>query len=605
MTRVCVAGAGTIGSLLAAHLARVVDVSVLTRREEHAVALNEHGLRVTGRADFTVPITAATDPAALEADLVIVACKGNDLEALAKRLGGHFGGATVMTVQNGLGAEEIVGAHGDWPLLSAVTFMSGTRHGDTQVEYILDTETWIGPYRATTGDDARLVAGLIESSGLEAEAFDDLRPAQWSKLIFNATVNTVAALTGLPHDSHFAEGPLGDLVHGLVDEGKAAAKAAGVELVEDPWEMNVLATRRGLRAQALDARGRRGASENGDRVDHRRSRARGCAAGNRCAVAHGALPARESEGSKLLVMRICIVGCGAVGSLFAANLAQLSDVEVWAYDASREHVDAINANGLRLSGAGEVLGRLRATTDAQELPQCEFGIVATKAMHTDAAITATAHAFAAGFVATVQNGLGNEETLARHVERVIRGTTFPAGKIVAPGHVQWDVKGDTTLGPFGATPLEAVERLADACTRSGMPTSAVPDARGPQWRKVIFNASTNPIGALTGLTHGRVCERPDLRELVSGLVDEGKAVAAAQGIELDADPEALIDHAARPEVAYDHKASMLQDVEARRTTEIDYLNGGIVRFGREHEVPTPLNEAIWALVKGVEDSWQQ
>jgi 2-dehydropantoate 2-reductase len=304
-------------------------------------------------------------------------------------------------------------------------------------------------------------------------------------------------------------------------------------------------------------------------------------------------------------VRICIVGCGAVGSLFAANLAQLDDVEVWAYDASQGHVDAINANGLRLSGAGEVLGRLTATTDASRLPACEFGIVATKAMHTGSAIEATAHAFAGGCVATVQNGLGNEETLAAHVERVIRGTTFPAGKLVEPGHVQWDVKGDTTLGPYGDTPLEQVELLADACTRAGMPTNAVRDARGPQWRKVIFNASTNPIGALTGLTHGRVCERPDLRALVTGLVDEGKAVAAAQGIVLDADPEALIDHAAKPEVAYGHKASMLQDVEARRTTEIDFLNGGIVRFGREHGVPTPLNEAIWALVKGVEQSWQQ
>jgi 2-dehydropantoate 2-reductase len=306
-------------------------------------------------------------------------------------------------------------------------------------------------------------------------------------------------------------------------------------------------------------------------------------------------------------MRICIVGCGAVGSLFAANLAQLEDVEVWAYDTSREHVDAINAHGLRLSGAGDVVGRLRATTDAQELPECDFGLVLTKAMHTEPAIAATAHAFASGSVATVQNGLGNEETLAKHVERVIRGTTFPAGKLVEPGHVQWDVKGDTTLGPFEAQPasFDEVQRLADACTRAGMPTHAVADARGPQWRKVIFNASTNPIGALTGLTHGRVCERPDLRALVSGLVDEGKAVAAAQQIELDADPEELIDHAAKPEVAYDHKASMLQDVEARRTTEIDFLNGGIVRFGREHGVPAPLNEAIWALVKGVEQSWQQ
>jgi 2-dehydropantoate 2-reductase len=300
-----------------------------------------------------------------------------------------------------------------------------------------------------------------------------------------------------------------------------------------------------------------------------------------------------------------VVGCGAVGSLFAANLAQLENVEVWAFDLDGEHVAAINEHGLRLSGAGEVLGELRATTNADDLPPSDFGIVATKCMHTAAAIEATAPAFATGAVCSVQNGVGNEEAIAQRVERVIRGTTFPAGRVVEPGHVQWDVKGDTTVGPFepSPAPMAEVGRLAEACTRAGLPTEAVADARGPQWRKLIFNAATNPIGALTGLTHGRVCEDPGLRRLVSQLVDEGKAVAAAQGIELDADPEELIDHAARPDVAYDHKASMLQDVEARRPTEIDYLNGGIVRFGREQGVPTPLNEAVTALIKGLEASW--
>jgi 2-dehydropantoate 2-reductase len=306
-------------------------------------------------------------------------------------------------------------------------------------------------------------------------------------------------------------------------------------------------------------------------------------------------------------MRVCVVGCGAVGSLFAASLAQLDDVEVWAYDLARDHVDAINQNGLRLTGADDVHTRPRATTDASELPACDFGIVATKAMHTDAAVEATAHAFATGCVATVQNGLGNEEAIARHCERVIRGTTFPAGKLLEPGVVQWDVKGDTTFGPFEErpAPFDEVQRLADACTRAGLPAHAVQDARGPQWRKVIFNAATNPLGALTGLTHGRVCERPDLRVLVTALVDEGKAVAGAQRIELDADPEELIDYAARPDVAYDHKASMLQDVEARRATEVDYLNGGIVEYGRRHGIPAPTHEAIWALVKGVEAAWAQ
>jgi 2-dehydropantoate 2-reductase len=252
VNRVCVAGAGVIGSLFAGYLARVVDVTVLTRREEHANALNDGGLRVSGRGDFTSRVTAATSPDALPApDLVIVASKGTDVDSIAARLAGHWQEATLMTVQNGIGADEIVAGHGTWPLLTAVTFMSGTRHADTHVEYVLDTATWIGPSRGTTVDDARAVAALIESSGLKAEAFEDLRPAQWSKLIFNATVNTVAAVTGLRHDPHFAAlgepSDLGFLVRNLMDEGKAVAAAAGVTLDEDPWEMNVLATQRGFR----------------------------------------------------------------------------------------------------------------------------------------------------------------------------------------------------------------------------------------------------------------------------------------------------------------------------------------------------------------------
>src|SRR5688500_15144777 len=117
------------------------------------------------------------------------------------------------------------------------------------VESVRDMETWHGPYNGTPYERVEELAALLQESGLKARPFEDLRPAQWSKLIFNATVNAVAALTGLPHDPHFAaeERPedLGHLVHALVDEGKAVAAAAGIELHEDPWEMNVLATRRG------------------------------------------------------------------------------------------------------------------------------------------------------------------------------------------------------------------------------------------------------------------------------------------------------------------------------------------------------------------------
>jgi 2-dehydropantoate 2-reductase len=248
--RTCIVGAGSIGSLFAAHLATVTDVLVLTRRADHARELNEQGLRVTGRHDFTARVTAAADPRDLpDFELGIVATKATGVEAAAESLGGRFPAATIMTVQNGLGAEEIVRAHGEWPLVSAVTFMSGTKHSDTHVEYILDTPTWLGPYADTPFERVQAIAQLLVDSGLKAEALPDLLPAQWSKLIFNATVNGVAALTGLPHDPHFAAegdpGDLGHLVHDLVDEGKRVAAAAGVELHDDPWEMNVLATKRG------------------------------------------------------------------------------------------------------------------------------------------------------------------------------------------------------------------------------------------------------------------------------------------------------------------------------------------------------------------------
>jgi 2-dehydropantoate 2-reductase len=241
-----------IGSLFAGHLARESETTVLCRREEHAAALNAHGLRVVGRHDFHAGVRAATSPEALpEPELTIVAVKTTELGSAVERLAGHWPGAALMTVQNGLGAEEAFAGRGPWRLISAVTFMSGTKHSDTEVEYILDTETWLGPYGETQYELVEEATDLLLRSDLKARAFRDLRPAQWSKLIFNATVNSVAALTGLPHDPHFALRDriedLGHLVYDLIAEGKEVAAAAGVELHEDPWEMNVHATQRGSR----------------------------------------------------------------------------------------------------------------------------------------------------------------------------------------------------------------------------------------------------------------------------------------------------------------------------------------------------------------------
>ena len=254
---VCIAGAGAIGSLFAGHLGSLVDTKVLVRRQEHADRLNREGLRVSGKSDLQTTVQASIDPAEVDdVDLLIIATKASAVEPVAKRIAGCFSGAAIMTVQNGLGCEDVVAQYGDWPMISSITFMSGVRHSDVHVEYELDTETWLGPWhqRGTRLEFAQAVAGLIAESGLKAKAFEDVRPAQWSKLLFNSVVNTIGAVTDLPHIRNFAKTDnvtdLGQMVSAMMDEGKRVASAQGIELYEDPWEMNVKAVNHGKTGEA-------------------------------------------------------------------------------------------------------------------------------------------------------------------------------------------------------------------------------------------------------------------------------------------------------------------------------------------------------------------
>jgi 2-dehydropantoate 2-reductase len=301
--------------------------------------------------------------------------------------------------------------------------------------------------------------------------------------------------------------------------------------------------------------------------------------------------------------RICIVGAGAIGGLFAAHLARLTDLEVWAFDASPEHVTAINADGLRISGHVELTGHVHARTDPDEVPACSLGIIATKGTVTEAAIAAAAPIFARAAVCSVQNGIGNEEVIAEHVPRVIRGVTLPAGHVVAPGVIHMVGPGPTWLGPFEPKPAasEEIERLASLLNESGLETHVRVDARGAQWTKLLFNACTNPLCALTGLTHGELCDYPPTIHLVDALLREGRAVADALGIELEDDPAELVYSAAKAN--YRHRPSMLQDVAAHRATEIATLNGGIVRAADGAGVGVPLHRAMVDLIRGVERSW--
>jgi len=244
--RIAIVGCGAIGSLYAAHLGRGgCEVWVFTRRTDHAHALNESGLRVSGTHEFHVRLRATSDPAQMpECEFGIVATKALQTEQAFAPVARKFDRGAVLSAQNGLGSEEILAKLTRGYVIRGTTFMSGTRHSDTHVQYELDTPTWMGPFELTNTPLTLVqeLAALITAGGLKAIALEDARPAQWSKLLFNSAVNGVSALTGLPHSPHFADrsqpSSLGHLLFDLLEEGKRVAAVLGVSLHEDPWEMN-------------------------------------------------------------------------------------------------------------------------------------------------------------------------------------------------------------------------------------------------------------------------------------------------------------------------------------------------------------------------------
>ena len=247
MKRICIIGCGSIGSLYAAHLARVAEVWAVVRRPEHARALNERGLHVTGGHEFHSHFRASHNPAELpKFDLGIVSCKCTQTAEALAPVAHLFDNGAILSAQNGLGAEEIIADLAKTYVIRGTTFMSGTRHDDTHVQYELDTATWMGPFEPTNTPFSlvKAAADLLVASGLKAVALEDARPAQWSKVIFNSSVNAVSALTELPHTLQYAQEnqftDLGHLLHDLIEEGKRVAAGLGIRLYEDPWEMNKL-----------------------------------------------------------------------------------------------------------------------------------------------------------------------------------------------------------------------------------------------------------------------------------------------------------------------------------------------------------------------------
>lgn len=303
--------------------------------------------------------------------------------------------------------------------------------------------------------------------------------------------------------------------------------------------------------------------------------------------------------------RIAIIGCGAIGSLYAAHLAR-GGSEVWVFTRRPEHAQALNEKGLRVSGTHEFHARLRASSDPARIPDCDFGIVATKVLQTEQAFRPVARKFDRGAVLSAQNGLGSEEILAKLTGGyIIRGTTFMSGTRHSDTNVQYELDTPTWMGPFEPTntPLALVQELAALIVAGGLKAIALEDARPAQWSKLLFNSAVNGVSALTGLPHSphfADCSQPSsLGHLLFDLLEEGKRVAAVLGVALHEDPWEMNKIGAQS----NHPTSMLYDVEHQQPTEVEFLAGAIAREAERAGVSAPLHTAVYRLIKGKEASW--
>src|SRR6266852_4835244 len=301
--------------------------------------------------------------------------------------------------------------------------------------------------------------------------------------------------------------------------------------------------------------------------------------------------------------RILIVGAGAIGGLYAAYLAKVAEVAV--LDTNRAHVDAIRKDGLKLTGCTESATKLAAFASAAEMGQRPFDavIILVKSQATEAAFASIRPALEGRPVlVTFQNGMGNEELLARISDLdVAHGVSFEAARYDGPGRVHHLVHGeDSWLGPARGK-VESIAWLGELMTRSGLPTKVVADPRGAIWGKFIFNSVMNPIGAIVQGVNAARYDVPEMRALIDDMAAECVRVAEALGIRLAFDPMYLVQKTPAGESPLTHHPGpMAQDLEAGRGTEIEGMTGYVVRKAKELGVPVPVTESVYRMAKGVE-----
>jgi 2-dehydropantoate 2-reductase len=299
-----------------------------------------------------------------------------------------------------------------------------------------------------------------------------------------------------------------------------------------------------------------------------------------------------------------MLGAGALGSAIGGTLA-VAGSEITLVDVHKPHVDAINAQGLRMRTAnGERVVRVNAAIDARGVGVVDLVIVLVKSFHTREAMQAATSLVGANTVVmSLQNGLGHEDILADVVGRqhVIAGKTYVGGVFLTPGHVIAGVENkETLIGELDGTITSRVQAIAAEFERAGLSTVVSANIYGTMWDKLLINVATGALAGITRLTYGDLYSVKEIEECAVAAVAEAMAVAEANGIELSIrDPHDAWVKAAEG-LPPDFKTSMLQSLEKGSTTEIDFINGSVVRWASRRNVPTPVNQTLVACIKGIE-----
>jgi len=291
-------------------------------------------------------------------------------------------------------------------------------------------------------------------------------------------------------------------------------------------------------------------------------------------------------------MRVQIMGAGALGSL-VGSLIQTAGYEV-IFVARGKQLLALK-KGLRVSGLKEFEISVYCTDKPED---ADITFVTVKAYDTESAAKRLAEVDA-GVVCSLQNGVGNEEILSEYCKRVLGGVTTYGANLKDYGHVVYAGEGYTYIGEMDGSLSKEAEMVVDVLKNSGIRAEVVRDIEFRIWMKAVINAAINPITAICKVRNGEVVRNPYLWEVAKAVAEEGREVMAKMGYEFDAVAEVR----RVAEMTAENKSSMLQDLERGKRTEVEFINGAIVKKGEEFGIDCPTNKTLLNLVRGVESGF--